>query len=384
MSKYFYFLNRRNNGDGFKESVNGRIFVDKSGLIDILNDKISTKEKWICVSRPRRFGKTMVLEMLNAYYTKGINTDTLFYGLKIKDTINYYKHLNTHNVISINFNDYFENQTVEQGIDEITQHMIHDLSQAYPDAVDESGDLVRQFDRIEQIKGEKFIFLIDEWDCVFRFHKGKKREQEKFLSYLRLLLKDKSYVELAYMTGILPIKKYNTGSALNMFREYTMLDPKTLAPFFGFTEEEIDMLCMEGCRISNDEIKQWYNGYYMPGIGGVCNPCSVVQALEEHACRDYWSKTGGFSELEEYIAMDFDGMTQAVADLMIGESVGVGVLGFSNDLDSFRDKDEVLTALVHLGYLTYKGGCVKIPNREIQEEFSNTVKKLPWGTVSSN
>lgn len=233
MLEYFYFLNRKNNGDGFKESVTGKIFVDKSELIGMLNEKISTKEKWICLSRPRRFGKTTALEMLSAYYTRGIDSDPLFQGLKIKEKVDYYKHLNAHNVIIINFNDYFEDQTVEHGLLEISRHMIHDLKQAYPEAVDESGDLVRQFDRVEQITGEKFIFLIDEWDCVFRFHKGKKKEQESFLSFLRLLLKDKSYVELAYMTGILPIKKYNTGSALNMFREYTMLEPKKLTPFLA-------------------------------------------------------------------------------------------------------------------------------------------------------
>lgn len=383
MMEYFYFLNRKNNGDGFKESVTGKIFVDKSELIGMLNEKISTKEKWICLSRPRRFGKTTALEMLSAYYTRGIDSDPLFQGLKIKEKVDYYKHLNAHNVIIINFNDYFEDQTVEHGLLEISRHMIHDLKQAYPEAVDESGDLVRQFDRVEQITGEKFIFLIDEWDCVFRFHKGKKKEQESFLSFLRLLLKDKSYVELAYMTGILPIKKYNTGSALNMFREYTMLEPKKLTPFFGFTEDEIRQLCI-GCPVPfYEEIMEWYDGYHMPEVGGICNPCSVVQALEENVCRDYWNKTGGFSELEEYITMDFDGLGQAITELIAGENVRISVLGFSNDLDSFRDKDEVLTALIHLGYLTYKNGCVKIPNKEIREEFSNTVKKLSWGTVSS-
>lgn len=383
MPEYFYFLNRKNNGDGFRESVSGAIFVDKSDLIDILNEKISTKEKWICVSRPRRFGKTTALEMLSAYYTKGIHSDSLFQGLKIKDRVHYYKHLNAHNVILINFNDYFEKLPVDQGLEEIAHHLIDDLKQAFPEAVDESGDLIRQFDRVEQITGEKFIFLFDEWDCVFRFHKGKKKEQETFLSFLRLLLKDKSYVELAYMTGILPIKKYNTGSALNMFREYTILEPKKLAPFFGFTEEEIRQLCTGCAQTSFEEITLWYDGYCMPGVGGISNPCSVVQALEENICRDYWNKTGGYSELEEYITMDFDGLGQAVTELIAGESVKVGVLGFSNDLDSFRDKDEVLTALIHLGYLTYEGGCVRIPNKEIREEFSNTVKKLSWGAVSS-
>lgn len=383
-NQYFFFLNRRNSIDGFRESINGKYFVDKSLLIDVLNSRISTKEKWVCVSRPRRFGKTMNLEMLSAYYTKGVQSDELFGGLKIKEKSSYYQHLNSHNVICMNFSEFFDNEkSASYGISVLSERLKKDLDKAFPGIIDENEDLALCLDMVEQSTGEKFIFLIDEWDSLLRLRKGKRQEQEEFLNFLRILFKDKSYVELVYMTGILPIKKYNTGSALNMFREFTMLEPKKLGDYFGFSDEEVQMLCGKNEGILSEELKEWYNGYHMPGVGPVYNPCSVVEALTENVCRDYWNKTGGYSELEEYITKDFYGLGDTVVKLVSGEAQPVNVLGFSNDLDSFQDKDEVLTALVHLGYLTYENGFVKIPNREIREEFVNTIKKLSWGTVST-
>lgn len=380
---YYFFLNRKNVLDGFRESMNGQFFVDKSELIDVVNAKISTKEKWICVSRPRRFGKSMAIEMLASYYTKGCDSEEIFRGLKIHKKHSYYQHLNKHNVIYMNFSEYFENSRQSNGgIKKLCECLMKDLSQAYPEVVDESIELPLALDMIQQTCGDKFIFLIDEWDTIFRFRKNKKEEQEEFLGFLKLLFKDKTYVELVYMTGILPIKKYNTGSALNMFREYTMIDPKQMARYFGFTREEIQELCKEQSSDMMQDLTEWYDGYWMEQAGDIYNPRSVVEALEEGECRDYWIQTGSFSELEEYVTMNFDGLGQAVTQLLGGEEISVNVLGFSNDLDSFQDRDEVITALIHLGYLTVKNGKVRIPNRELKEEFGNTVKKLSWGVVS--
>ena len=382
MYSYRYCLNRPNCAEGFQESRNGTFFIDKSGLIELVNAKIATKEKWICVSRPRRFGKTMALEMLSAYYTKGIRADGLFGGLKIKNSYSYYQHLNCHNVIYLNFSEYFENTSLTSGgIPEITRRIICDLNQEYPGLLGDVQELPLAFDMVQQACGAKFIFLIDEWDSIFRFRKGKKQEQEEFLNFLKLLFKDKTYVELVYMTGILPIKKYNTGSALNMFREYTMLDPKRLSPYFGFTKEEL-VFAVSRSDLTIEDLEEWYDGYCVEGEGHIFTPKSVSDALNEGQCRDYWNKSGGFSELEEYITMNFDGLGESVTQLLAGEEISVNVLGFSNDLDSFQDKDEVITALIHLGYLTYQNGKVRIPNRELREEFANTVKKLSWGPVS--
>lgn len=383
MNAYYHFLNRSNSGEGFRELLNGKLFVDKTMLIREMNEKLSTKEKWVCVSRARRFGKTMALEMLAAYYTKGIYPAHLFEGLKIEKDPTFSRHLNKHNVILINFNEYFnKTASVEEGIERLSQFLIQDLKNAYPGVIDKETDAALCLDMVCQIKSEKFIFLIDEWDSIFRERRGETQEQERFLDFLRTLFKDKSYVELVYITGILPIKKYNTGSALNMFHEFTMLEPKRLAPYFGFSEQEVQNLCRSQSKISFDELKEWYDGYYMEDAGAVFNPRSVTEALNEGKCYDYWNRTGGFCELEEYITKDFDGMGDTIIALMADENVSVNVLGFSNDLDSFQDRDEVITALIHMGYLTYVDGQVCIPNREIKEEFTNTVKKLSWGTVS--
>lgn len=382
-NSYYYFLNRKDNAKGFAEMTRGKFFVDKSMLIDIINSRISTKEKWFCVSRPRRFGKTSALEMLAAYYTKGLQTDELFRDLKIRHTADYNRHLNAHHVIYMNFSDFFENETVMEGICQISERLLSDLKQVYPDGLQSVEDVLLALDMTGQMYGDSFVFLIDEWDCVFRFHKGEYEEQALFLLFLKRLLKDKPYVELVYMTGILPVKKYNTGSALNMFREYTMIDPKKLAPFFGFTGEEVKGLCKKENTVPFEKLREWYNGYSLDGTGGIYNPRSVVEALEEGTCGDYWSRTGGFSELEEYITMNFSGLGETVTRLLAGEEEELNVVGFSNDLDSFQDKDEVLTALVHLGYLTCSRGKVRIPNREIREEFANTIKKLSWGVVSA-
>lgn len=383
MRPYYFFLNRNKNGDGFQELRNGEIFVDKSGLIEEINRKIATKEKWVCVSKPRRFGKTMALEMLAAYYTKGIHTEDLFRGLKAMEGKTFYKHLNAHNVIYVNFNDYFgRDQSAGEGIAAFSANFIEDLNHAFPGILEERKDLALCLDMICQVTGEKFIFLADEWDCIFRVRRDKEEEQEEFLEFLRVLFKDKTYFELVYLTGILPVKKYSTGSALNMFREFTMLEPKKLSPYFGFTEEEIEELCRKQSKLSLEELKEWYDGYSMGDWGNIYNPRSVTEALNEGKCCDYWNKTGGYSELEEYITKDFDGLGDAVTRMLAGESAEVNVLGFSNDLNSFQSKDEVITALIHLGYLTYAEGKVRIPNREIAEEFANTVKKLSWGTVT--
>lgn len=383
MKKYRYFLNRNTSSDGFREAVRGEYFVDKSQLIAFTNKKMGTKEKWICVSRPRRFGKTFALEMLNAYYTKNGNAEELFSGLDIKQSLEFYRHLNKHNVVSINFARYFENYSpCDGGIELLCRHLMEDLKAEYPEIVEEGMDVSLAFDVIQQEKGEKFIFLIDEWDSIFRYRKGKEREQEELLGFLKDLFKDQAYVELVYMTGILPIKKYNTGSALNMFREYTIIAPKSLGRFFGFSREELSRLCEKSQKLSMEELTEWYDGYYIEDVGEMYNPKSVTEALGEGVCKDYWSKTGGFTELEEYITMNFDGLKDDITRLLTGEKVPLNVVGFSNDLESFQDKEEVLTALIHLGYLTYKNGFASIPNRELREEFSATVKRLNWGTVS--
>lgn len=307
----------------------------------------------------------------------------MFRGLRAMEGRTFYKHLNAHNVVCVNFSDYFgKDRSTRQGIVSFSSNIIKDLNHAFPGILEDTEDLALCLDMICQVTGEKFIFLVDEWDCIFRLRRGKREEHEEFLEFLRTLFKDKTYLELVYMTGILPIKKYSTGSALNMFREFTILEPKKLSSYFGFTEGEVAELCKKQNKLSLEELKEWYDGYALGERECIYNPRSVTEALTEGKCCDYWNKAGGYSELEEYITKDFDGLGEAVIQMLAGEETEVSVLGFSNDLDSFQNKDEVIITLVHLGYLTYLGGKVQIPNREIGEEFANSVKKLSWGTVT--
>lgn len=384
MGNYYRCLNNIQGLERYQEVVNSPYFVDKSLLISIINKKIATVGKCVCVSRPRRFGKSTNLAMLAAYYTKGINSEPLFSELEIAQADNFKEHLNKHNVILLNFNDYFEESlNVEEGIRELIEEVVEDLSDKYPEVrIDTSKSLDRIFDKIYGITGEKFIFLIDEWDCVFRFMKGKEEEQYKFLSFIRRLFKDRAYVELVYMTGILPIKKYSTGSALNMFEEYTVLQPRELGKYLGFTEEEVLNLCNKQGEIEKEKLKEWYNGYYIKGVGAIYNPRSIVSALTSNWIENYWTGTGGFDELREYITLNFDGLRECVIELLEGKEIIISTLGFSNDLDSFEDKDEVLTALIHLGYLTFEDDAVRIPNKEIGEEFDKAIQKASWGQVS--
>ena len=254
------YLNPGN--DLFQEALNSEIYIDKSMLISYTNKKIRTKDKNLCVSRPRRFGKSMAADMLVAYYSRGCDSKEQFENLKIAKNPDFEKHLNQYNVIHLNMQNFLsKTQTIEQMIALITKAVGRDLLRAYPD-VDYLDKTILTFmlDDIYQDCQVPFIFIIDEWDCIFREYKSDKEAQEQYLDFLRDFLKDKSYINLAYMTGILPVKKYGTHSALNMFDEFSMTNPKYLASYVGFTEAEVKKLCEE-YHMELGEIRNWYDGY---------------------------------------------------------------------------------------------------------------------------
>ena len=209
----------------YKELVNSEYFVDKSAMIEKINKRIRTNTKHICITKPRRFGKTLVLNMLGAYYGKAYDSKELFDSLKISKSDTYMSHLNQYNVISLSLNDLPDDgNTYEDYISLIKGSIIDDIKEAYPELKDKN---FRRISDLLTATGDQFIFIIDEWDYIFS-HGLFCEHHSAFLEFLRNLLKDRPYVALTYMTGVLPIKKYSTGSALNMFREYTMLK----APFF--------------------------------------------------------------------------------------------------------------------------------------------------------
>ena len=337
----------------FQQALNSKIYVDKSMLIEYANNVIYTEQKFICVSRPRRFGKSMAANMLTAYYSCGCNSREMFSHLKISEGESFEKHLNRYNLIHVNMVNFLsESQNIDEMIEFIEEDLIDELKNEYPDVrYPRRENLIKVIAAIFSQKNIPFIFIIDEWDCIFRVHKSYENSQTKYLNFLRNLLKDQSYVALAYMTGILPIKKYGEHSAINAFYEYSMIDAEPISEFTGFTENEVKDLC-EKYNKSFSEMKRWYDGYNLNGIS-IYNPKSVVESILRGQFNNYWTSTETYEALRVYIEMNFDGLKDTIIELLAGQKAVIDTTTFSNDMVTLETKDDVLTLLVHLGYLAY-------------------------------
>lgn len=308
----------------FSEAVHSQIYVDKTELISYTNNVLATNQKNICVSRPRRFGKSITANMLAAYYSKGCQSDTLFKDRKISCSKDYKKYLNTYTTIFLNIQEFLSRSSnVEELIQRIRRSLMREIRREYPtiDFYDEL-DLTENMKEIYAETNEPFIIIIDEWDCIFREYAEDKAAQERYLDFLRDFLKDKAHIHLAYMTGILPIKKYGTHSALNMFDEFSMANPGVLAQYVGFTENEVRCLCSD-YQMDLAEIKEWYDGYRFEKASSIYSPRSVVAAMTSGICDSYWNQTETFEALRGYIDMNFDGLKDDVLSMMAGEMVPV-------------------------------------------------------------
>lgn len=368
----------------FYNAVNhSQIYVDKTELIKYTNKVLFGEQKFICVSRPRRFGKSMAANMLTAYYSCGCDSKEMFSQLKIAEAESFEKHLNRYNVIHINMVNFLgESQDIDEMIGFIEEDLIDELKNEYPDVrYPRRENLIKVIAAIFSHTNIPFIFIIDEWDCIFRVHKSDEKSQTKYLNFLRNLLKDQSYVALAYMTGILPIKKYGEHSAINMFTEIAMTNPRELAEFTGFTESEVKALCNE-YGMPFDETKRWYDGYNLKGVS-IYNPRSVVMSMTGHDYDNYWTSTETYEALKIYIEMNFDGLKDKVTQLIAGEKIEINPGKFQNDMTTLRSADDIFTLLVHLGYLTYDFYTkqVWIPNSEVAQEFINSIEDGGWEEV---
>ncbi len=376
------YLNPSNSG--FRESLNSEIYIDKTGLISVANDVIGTEQKFMCISRPRRFGKSMAAKMLAAYYCRTCDSRGLFQNLKIAQDDSFVMHLNQYDVISFNMQDFLSQAADAEFLTEYLQEkVLRDLRKVYDDVADFSENSL--IDVLLQIHAETetaFVFIIDEWDCIFREKKNATAVQTKYLDFLRSLLKDKPYVKLAYMTGILPIKKYGTHSALNMFDEYSMIDSDVLAEYTGFTEDEVQALCKK-YSMDFEETRRWYDGYCVAEGLHIYNPKSVVDAMRKRKFDSYWVNTETYEALKIYIDMNFDGLKDVIVKLLAGERYNLNTRNFTNDMTTFADKDDVLTLLVHLGYLAYDvvNKEAYIPNEEIRGEFVSAIRGSGWEGV---
>jgi len=370
----------------FEEAVNSDMYIDKTELIEYTNSVLHTMQHNVCVSRPRRFGKSLAANMLTAYYSRGCESGELFSKYKIAKSANFRKHLNQYNTIFLNIQEFLSRSSdIWNLVERIKKIVIRDLKRAYPNiAYFDDTDLVESMQDVYAETKCPFVVIIDEWDCIFREYKMEQDAQEIYLDFLRDLLKDKGYIYLAYMTGILPIKKYGTHSALNMFDEFSMINPGPLASYVGFIEDEVSGLC-EKYGMDMGEVKSWYDGYSFGKDLSVYSPRSVVSCMRFRKIGNYWNQTETFEALKVYIDMNFDGLKDDILSMIAGENILVRTESFVNDMMTFRTKDDVLTLLIHLGYLgyDYENKCVFIPNNEVRGEYVNAVSMSDWGEISS-
>jgi hypothetical protein len=372
--------------ENFEVAVKSEIYVDKTGLLEYTNRILGTEQRCMCVSRPRRFGKSIAANMMMAYYSKGADSGELFAGLGITKAADYEKHLNAHNVIYLDVaSALVRARDVSLVVDSMQVRVIEELQGMYPDVVKAEEDVLADaLAKINQAAGEKFIVIIDEWDAIFREEKADQNLQKQYVNFLRGMFKSgqsTAFIELAYLTGILPIKRYNSESALNNFREFTMTRPGRIAEYIGFTEDEVRELCQ---RYDMDfaETKRWYDGYSFPTLSHVYNPNAVVNAMLNGEFGSYWTDTASYTTLTDLISMNFDGLKDTILQLLAGERIIVDVKSFQNDMTTFRRRDDVLTLLIHLGYLAYdRSGKAYIPNEEVKESFYNAIGDTNWTPV---
>ena len=355
-------------------------FVDKSLIINQINKLIGSFDVYLCVTRPRRFGKTSLINMLGAYYSKAADSSQIFDTLKISQANGYREHLNKYNVISISFNEIPDNlKTYDQYINNITNQVKKEvISEFNLTDIEESDSLKRVLQKSKQ----QFIFLLDEWDYIFNNNLFEE-SQDKFLEFLRNLLKDESYVELCYMTGVLPIKKYSSGSALNMFDEFTFLKDRKFGEYFGFTEDEVLDLCEQNKYMDFKKLEEWYNGYTTARGIKIYNPRSVVKALKNDYCESYWTNTGAMDEVSQYLKYNVLEIRDDVIKMVSGQEIDITIdEEFRAGQGTPKTKEEIYSAMIVLGFLSYNDGYLKIPNKELMIEFEKALRDKSFGYVS--
>lgn len=380
------YLNPGN--EGFRKILNGR-YVDKTRLICYLNDVLATPYQLTCISRPRRFGKTTAAKMMCTYYDKSCDSRAMFQGLEIAKSESFEKHLNKYDVIYLDIT-FFISRANDNGkgidylVSDMQQCVIQELMEEYPGCIAEDIKFLPDaLAAVNKQTGYKFFFIIDEWDALYREAKENTTLQKKYIQLLRGLFKSGNVTDStiigAYMTGILPIKKYGTESALTDFREFTMVEPDFFTQYVGFTEDEVLELC-ERYHMDFEKMKMWYDGYSFPECSSVYSPNSVMEAIARKRYGNYWVKSESFTSLQMYIDLDYDGLKSAIVSMLGGQKVEIETLGFQNDMVNMSSRDDVLTLLVHLGYLAYdsKTSEVYIPNLEVADSFRLAIRGSRW------
>ena len=378
------FVNPGNSA--FQVALNSEIYVDKTGLLEYTNKVMNTLQGYICNSRPRRFGKSITANMLTAYYSKGCDSKEMFSNLEISKTPDFEKHLNKYDVIHLDIQWCMEPAGgADNIVSYISEKTISELKEYYPDVLTENlVSLPEVLSKINTETGTKFIVIIDEWDVLIRDKAADQKIQDEYIGFLRGLFKGTEptkYIQLAYLTGILPIKKEKTQSALNNFDEFTMLSPGKLAQYIGFTEEEVRELS-ESYHQEFEKVKRWYDGYLLKDYQ-VYNPRAVVSVMLNGEYKSYWSETASYEAIVPLINMNYDGLKTAIIEMISGAAVKVNTATFKNDTVNIQSKDDVLTYMIHLGYLGYDQikKMTFVPNEEIRQELITAVNCKPWNEM---
>ena len=373
-----------NKGNSDFRDIVAHEYVDKTSLIPHINAMLNSESRYSCVTRCRRFGKSMAAKMLCAYYDKSCDSRELFRGLEAEWDETFETYLNKYYVISIDMTDFTTKYRGEREIvKRIQNRIIDDVLNVFPQTnKKDDDDLMDILYRVSESTGERFFMIIDEWDAILREMGSDEYITTAYVDLLRRLFKgsgSNTVFSGAYLTGILPIKKYNTESALNNFCEYSMIDPAFLASCYGFTEEEVKMLT-ERHNVSMNDLKMWYDGYNIGCEKSIYNPYSVMKALQRGVCKSYWSTTGAYDSVNTYIQMNYEGLKDDIIRMLAGEHVYVDTTEFRNDMRAVRSKNDVLTVLIHLGYLAYDGDAQEcyIPNKEVADEMNNAIRATTW------
>ena len=373
----------------YKSEFSRPYFVDKSEVLKELIPFVFQGNSYICVTRPRRFGKTVMANMIGAFFGKGEDASEIFDNLKISQEENYRNHLNQHNVIYIDFSVVDDECTsYKEYIEAIKETLKSDLHLAYPDVAFREKSSVREdLTRIFTEKKERFLFVLDEWDAVFHMPFIKEEDKLSYLLFLKGLLKDKPYVSLAYMTGILPIAKYSSGSELNMFIEYTMGTEAKFGDDFGFSDAEVDMLYqrfIKNCEekgetpaVTREGLRYWYDGYYTKSGEKMYNPRSVAASLSNNNLGSYWTSSGPYDEIFYYVEHNVADVRKDLALMVAGEGVTSKIQEYAARSMNLSTREEILSAMVVYGFLSYYKGKVYIPNKELMDKFDEMLRKEP-------
>ena len=378
------YLNNTSSYEAYRKVKNSPYFVDKTHILTKIIPRIETSENCLCITRPRRFGKSVIANMMAAFFSKGCNAEELFNGSQISLCDNYKAQMNQYNVISLSLNRIPNNCTsYRQYIERIESRLKRDLIHSFPTAdiceQDALWDILT--DIYAQENSAKFIFILDEWDYIFHRDFVTEEDKASYIDFLSNLLKDQPYVSLAYMTGILPIAKYSSGSELNMFAEYTMAAEELYSEYFGFTEKEVDILFEKylqnepNPQIAREGLRIWYDGYHTKSGERVYNPRSVVLALTNNNLGNYWTSSGPYDEIYYYVQHNIAAVQDDLVQMISGIPVPAKISEYAATSMRLSTKEEIFSAMVVYGFLTYENGCVSIPNKELMDRFNEMLMK---------